>query len=102
MRQKGIVEDVMKQLHFDTGGSETQFPETMKPATHFVNREEKFAINLTGKKGKKYILNARHICMYRDRFNVLSFLIHSSNFYNVVYCLQLPLIPQGDTFTCKF
>ena len=53
MRQKGIVEDVMKQMHFDTGGSETPLPETMKPATHFINREEKFAINLTDKKGKK-------------------------------------------------
>ena len=91
----------MKQLHFDTGGSETRLPESMKPATHFVNREEKFAINLTGKKGKKYTLNARHIYTGNELMFCL-FLSTLQTFVTFVYCLQLPLIPQEDTFTCKF
>ena len=50
LREKGVVEDVMKQLHFDSGGSGIA---AAKPATHYVNKDEKVAVNLTGKKGIK-------------------------------------------------
>ncbi len=51
LRERGVVEDVMKQLNLGSGGFTKEPSAPSKPATHFVNKDEQFAVNLIGKKG---------------------------------------------------
>ncbi|XP_041255221.1 centrosomal protein of 76 kDa isoform X2 [Onychostruthus taczanowskii] len=39
LRQRGIIDDVMKELKFVTDVNETERASTLKPSTHFVDRE---------------------------------------------------------------
>ncbi len=49
LKEKGVVDDVMKQLHFDSRGSGAHISASSKPATHFINKDEKYALNLAKK-----------------------------------------------------
>ena len=48
LREKGVVDDIMRQLQFDSGG---QHMSNGKPATHFIDTDDKVAISSHLKKG---------------------------------------------------
>ena len=78
LRQKGIVDDVMKQLHFDGRETGTHIAAEIKPATHFVDKDDKFAVNLTNKKGTDVI---------KSEF---AYVLNSAHFLVNMYCLYSP------------
>ena len=52
LREKGLVDRVLQQMHFTNGSgmTEMQPQEPPRPATHFVNREDKVMQMLQMKK----------------------------------------------------
>ena len=49
LREKGVVEDIMQQLQFDTGHGHMS---TGAPATHFVDKDDRVTATTTMKRGE--------------------------------------------------
>ena len=84
LRSKGVISDVMSQLKFDPSNGEhapqslvySQQTQSMKPATHFIDKDAKLATKLTSYRG-----NTDIIIFYCDDilYIVLSFFRGSSS-----------------------
>ena len=50
LRERGLVDKVLQQMHFTNGATDLPFQEPHRPATHFINKEDDVRQTLQPKK----------------------------------------------------
>lgn len=59
LRQKGVVDDILRQLQFDSGGVHPGMQNgaltgAPKPATHFIDKDDKLTTAVNARRGEIY------------------------------------------------